>query len=160
VLVVDDNREFRRSLIRLIRATYPRLNVFSAVHGVQALEQLEQIRIRYLSDPLVILLDLHMPEMDGWRLIEKLEQNYRRRGHESGIPVIVFSDTSGRYNRLFSSRSIEPDRIGYEPLISVAKDTCMENKLYDTDGEKGLMQWLEHYIERRKRPRFAGPPVA
>ena len=152
VLVVDDDRYFRRSVTRLIRATYSGVNVISAVHGVEALEQLDKIRIRFIHDPLVILTDLHMPKMDGWELIEELGQDYKRRGRTSGIPIIVFSDTSGRCSRLLSRRSIEATQVDYMPLVSVAKDGCSHRRVYDSTGEKGLMQWLDHYILKRKTP--------
>jgi two-component system, NtrC family, sensor kinase len=79
VLVVDDDADLRRRLRRLLeRDGY---TVAEAEHGREALARLPEI------SPGLILLDLMMPEMDGFEFVVEL------RRHEAwrAIPVIVIT---------------------------------------------------------------------
>jgi CheY-like chemotaxis protein len=79
VLVVDDDPEIRQLLRRMLEpAGY---TVEEAANGRMALERLAA------SPPGVILLDLMMPEMDGFELVAEL------RRHETwrAIPVVVIT---------------------------------------------------------------------
>jgi CheY-like chemotaxis protein len=78
LVVVDDDPDIREALRDLLeREGYA---VHSAENGRHALEM-----IRTLGDAPVILLDLMMPQMNGWQVLDEL----RRRG--STLPVIVIS---------------------------------------------------------------------
>jgi PAS domain S-box-containing protein len=79
VLVVDDDPEAREVLWRMLEGTG--WQVVEAEHGLQALEQVKQCR------PAVILLDLMMPEMDGFEFVHEL----RRTEGCLGIPIIVLT---------------------------------------------------------------------
>ncbi len=76
VLVVDDEDTIRAMLGRVLSPYY---EVRLAANGANAVEEIQQQR------PDVIILDLQMPVMDGWELLEWLEQ----AGH--AVPVIVIS---------------------------------------------------------------------
>jgi CheY-like chemotaxis protein len=68
VLVVEDDQDVRESLsILLERHSYA---VSAAVHGEDALE-----RFRAGYRPHVMLLDLDMPVMDGFRLLEEIRKD-------------------------------------------------------------------------------------
>jgi PAS domain S-box-containing protein len=77
VLVVDDNATARRWLADVLAAEG--LQVSQAAGGAEALAQLE----RQLPD--LVLLDLLMPEMDGFRVIEEV----RRRPEWRQLPIWV-----------------------------------------------------------------------
>ena len=79
VLIVDDieaNRFILRDVI-LDMGNYPIL----AENGMQALKIVEHIK------PQLIILDIAMPEMDGFEVCEKLKENSRTRD----IPIIFIS---------------------------------------------------------------------
>jgi CheY-like chemotaxis protein len=79
VLIVDDDdklREFVR--VNLEMEGYTVREAASAREGLDALEE---------QSPDLVLLDVMMPEMDGW---EMLRQLHERHGM-GAIPVIVFS---------------------------------------------------------------------
>ncbi len=79
VLIVDDDdrlREFVR--VNLEMEGYKVREAASAREGLEALEE---------QSPDLVLLDVMMPEMDGW---EMLRQLHERHG-VGAIPVIVFS---------------------------------------------------------------------
>src|ERR1700677_3596757 len=67
VLVVDDDPE-QRELLRSVLKSWGHA-VSSASNGVEALDLVHSDR------PAVMLTDLHMPEMDGFELMEKLKSD-------------------------------------------------------------------------------------
>jgi len=80
ILVVDDNEDNRFTLVqRLKRSGYEAVDI--AVDGRDALARLE-------SGPYdLVLLDIMMPEMDGYQTLEYLKKDMRLRH----IPVIMIS---------------------------------------------------------------------
>lgn len=147
VLLVDDEKGIRMKVAREVRAFDPSIVVFEANNGAEALETLELIRTKYDKDPLLIVLDLHMPVMDGWEVIKRLKKEYEGRGKSAGIPIVALSSTSGEKNSLLSKKSIHEGKSGYAPLVSVAKESCMEKSHYDAVGEKGLLAWLKFFLK-------------
>ncbi len=81
VLIVDDEPEARRLFWRMLASSGRDYRVMTAGHGQEALEILKSDR------PDALLLDLAMPGMDGFRLLEALGQDPALLG----IPTIVIS---------------------------------------------------------------------
>jgi len=82
VLVVDDDEAIRETIAELLRDS--RYDVLCAENGAQALALLESG-----ARPGLVILDLMMPVMSGWELIERLR---RHPDHElSQIPVVILS---------------------------------------------------------------------
>jgi signal transduction histidine kinase/CheY-like chemotaxis protein len=77
VLVVDDDPKSRDVLRRTLQKES--WTVAEAVNGREALGQLERSR------PALVLLDLMMPEMDGFEMLERMRRNDAWRA----IPVII-----------------------------------------------------------------------
>lgn len=80
VLVVEDERINRLMLGNIVKKEY---EVLFAVNGVQALDIIEK-NARVIS---LILLDILMPEMNGFQLLEILQEDETLRR----IPVIVLT---------------------------------------------------------------------
>jgi EAL domain-containing protein (putative c-di-GMP-specific phosphodiesterase class I)/ActR/RegA family two-component response regulator len=80
IMVVDDSSAQRQHAVQLCRQLGIGL-VYEAAHGAEALQQLDMLRL----PPDVLLIDLHMPVMDGVELITQLHE----RGQQ--IPVLVVS---------------------------------------------------------------------
>ncbi|HLF28774.1 MAG TPA: pyridoxal-phosphate dependent enzyme [Anaerolineae bacterium] len=78
ILIVDDNSDARRLLRRILQAR-GNYTLFEAANGREALAMAATAR------PDLILLDLMMPEMDGFAVLEALKRNDALRE----IPVIV-----------------------------------------------------------------------
>jgi diguanylate cyclase (GGDEF)-like protein len=78
LLIVDDEKQNRSLLTELLRAEY---HVILAKNGVQALERAQE------HTPDLILLDVLMPEMDGYAVIRALKEDDRTRD----IPVIFIT---------------------------------------------------------------------
>ena len=82
ILVVDDDAGTRRMLRRQLKRHG--WTVAEAVDGRDALEQLDRVH------PAVVLLDLMMPEMDGFDFLDALHE----RGLDAAIPVVVLTAKS------------------------------------------------------------------
>ena len=90
VLIVDDDPDIRASLRALLEQEG--YAVDDAEHGRAALDLLERGQRR----PSVIVCDLDMPVMDGWKLRQELRSNPRL----SDIPVIIASSISAGVARV------------------------------------------------------------
>lgn len=77
VMIVDDNTYDRQMMSKSIRKSG--WTVIEAENGKIAIEQLAKV------EPSVILLDLMMPEMDGFAVIREMQKNEKWRM----IPVII-----------------------------------------------------------------------
>lgn len=80
VLVVDDDPIARQKLCRQIEAKGFR--TLTAGHGRQALAILEDER------PALIVIDLEMPVMDGWKLVQAL----RCYEELAAIPMVLMTE--------------------------------------------------------------------
>lgn len=66
VLIVDDSKLARLSLIKTVKKIEPHIDVFQAENGAIALELFKQ------EGPRIVFLDLTMPVMDGYEALEKI----------------------------------------------------------------------------------------
>jgi len=79
VLIVDDQLD--NLLVAETALKFHGVKTYRAANGIQALRILEDIQ------PTLILLDLSMPEMDGWEMFEVL----KTRPEMQDIPVIALT---------------------------------------------------------------------
>ena len=85
VLIADDERNIVQ-LARLYLANEG-FTVESAANGVEALE-----RIRHVK-PALVILDLMMPEMDGWEVCRRLRR-------DSDVPIIMLTARGDEVDRI------------------------------------------------------------
>jgi PAS domain S-box-containing protein len=93
VLYVEDNKSNLR-LVERILAKRPHIKLLSAMNGPLGVELARQ------HDPALILLDLHLPGMDGEEVLKSLKADERT----ARIPVVVVSAdaTNSRVERLLA----------------------------------------------------------
>ena len=84
ILLVEDNFLTRESMSMILGAVGYMVSV--APNGLEAIHRLRTIR------PDLILLDLRMPDMDGWALRAEL----RSRAALSSVPVVMISQGGAR----------------------------------------------------------------
>ena len=148
VMVVDDDEQLRRLLCKEIHRLAPQVLTVEAGNGQQALERLADIRDSFKVEPLLMLLDLKMPVMDGWEVIEALRKEYEEEGETQGIPIIVLSSTTGDKRSGFTRQSVHGRRAKYTPLVSGAKDKCLDPLRYDVQDRSGLIAWIRHFLHK------------
>ncbi len=112
VMVVEDDTVLREFIANWLKNEGMR--VFKAENGKVALEHIEN------KKPSLILLDLFMPEMDGFEFVKRLRQN--KKWHS--IPVLVLTSTE-----LNSDNQVRLD--GYVEGI-YKKESCSHSKLLET----------------------------
>jgi DNA-binding response OmpR family regulator len=81
ILIVDDDPAILALHARVVQAQIPACRVLRASNGVEALAVMTQTR------PDLVLLDLMMPEMDGFAVLQAMREEERTRN----IPVIVLT---------------------------------------------------------------------
>ena len=85
VLIVDDDESIRRMVCRLL--TRENFEVDEARDGVEAIEKLDS------GDYEVMVLDLMMPRIDGFQVVEYLRKN-RPEMLEHTVVATAFDDTA------------------------------------------------------------------
>ena len=114
IVIADDSSDARR-LIRRILQSQGDFTVFEAVDGREALVLIEK------EKPDLVILDLMMPEMDGFAVIDNLKRN----PETANIPVIVASakelttDEKGRLEGQIQSLMQKGDFLNDEFLSEV-----------------------------------------
>ena len=80
LLMVEDDM-FNRLLLVSLLSKYSNVTVIEAKNGIEALDKLNEHKID------IILLDIHMPEMDGFETLHHIHNN-KEIAH---IPVMILS---------------------------------------------------------------------
>lgn len=110
ILIVDDDWQAREAYARLIAERFPGFPVKTAEDGREALEWLVQ------ETPGMVILDLSMPEVDGFTVLETLRATPRTRM----VPVIVLT------GRLLSFEDIR--RLDHSQVILQFKQVLPEEE--------------------------------
>jgi CheY-like chemotaxis protein len=105
VLIIDDDETFRYVMKQIIR-NEPRYEVFEAADGGDGLRQARE------ASPDVIVLDLQMPNIDGFTVLQELNADKRT----SVIPIVV--STSLAVNAELKGRLPTGTRVISKNLIS------------------------------------------
>ena len=93
VLIVEDNEEMLETLTLSLEAEG--FAITTAVSGIEAIKRARASR------PDVIVLDLMLPEMDGFAVCETL----RRHEATREVPILIVSGATGELTRLASLES-------------------------------------------------------
>ena len=80
-LVVDDERDFRHLMTMFLKRSGMPIDVDVVSTGIEALHQVEA------EPPDLILLDIMMPEMDGFEVCRRLRADERTRA----IPILMLT---------------------------------------------------------------------
>jgi CheY-like chemotaxis protein len=113
ILIVDDEESIRSMMRDILEIEGYR--VFTAHNGDHGIQELKTIA----SEPCVVLLDMMMPESNGWQFLH-LQRNDPKLCH---IPVVVCS----AYTE--SAKAVHPDGFVPKPiqldtLLSAVKEFC------------------------------------
>lgn len=100
ILLVEDEDAIRFEMRELLEEEG--YSVEEATNGQEALDALS-----HGAEPDLVLLDLMMPVMDGWSLLEEIE------AHHAGVPVVITTaadtfDLPRRIPRVHKPYALEP----------------------------------------------------
>lgn len=106
ILVVDDDDDFREALSEVLtEAGYP---VQQAENGEVALARVGD------EPPGIVLLDLKMPVLDGWGVMERMRGDAR----SSGIPILILSAYGFEWEaELLGAQGYIPKSVGMEEIL-------------------------------------------
>ena len=118
ILVVDDDADIVELLSYVLKNAG--FAIGTAFNGIEALK-----KVRSLS-PDLVLLDLMLPEMDGFAVCETL----RRRAETATLPIILLTAVSGELGRLSGLECGANDYIikPFSPKLLVSKVETLLNK--------------------------------
>lgn len=116
VLVVEDHPDTRQMVEEYL--SFHGIPVVSADNGLTGLAKLREYR------PCVVLLDLSMPVMDGWRFRE--EQQRLPDGELAGTPVVVLSALSDahKHAKRLGAADCIPKPIDFDRMVHVVRTYC------------------------------------
>jgi CheY-like chemotaxis protein len=86
-LLVDDDSDDTELFTEAIEAVDASVRFYSASDGREALDKLSA---KAIDAPDIIFLDINMPEMNGWQLLNRLKRDQDLKD----IPVIMYSTSS------------------------------------------------------------------
>ena len=112
-MVVDDDPEIRSSLGELLEDEG--YEVVAACDGLEALRML-----RNGDKPSVILLDLMMPNMDGWETAREL----RADPELAEIPIIVITAAGRRIGPAIEAAPILDKPFTIERVLNMIEEFC------------------------------------
>jgi CheY-like chemotaxis protein len=106
ILVVDDDDDFREALCEVLSgAGYP---VEQAGDGEAALKRVAA------EAPGVVLLDLKMPVLDGWGVVERMRKDPRT----APIPILILSAYGFEWeSELLGAQGFIPKSVGMEEIL-------------------------------------------
>jgi CheY-like chemotaxis protein len=106
ILVVDDDDDFREALAEILTsAGYP---AEQAENGEVALRRIGA------EAPGVVLLDLKMPVLDGWGVVERM----RRDPRTAHIPILILSAYGFEWeSELLGAQGFIPKSVGMEEIL-------------------------------------------
>lgn len=88
VLIIEDSSE----LAEIIEATLQRLDMVTAheTHGNKALARFRNMK------PDVMLLDIGLPDMTGWKLLDDIKDRYGDEGLPAIVVITAYGDPANR----------------------------------------------------------------
>ena len=136
VMTVDDDADLQASIVDVLDD-----KGFCPVVAADGLEALDLLRGGFR--PSVILLDLRMPRMDGWKFRREQNKDVALRD----IPVVVttaepFSDSERRTE--FGNVGWLPKPFGLDALVTAVENALVSGRDADTrdDNNKGVKSFL------------------
>jgi excisionase family DNA binding protein len=98
VLIVDDDEQVRE---------YVRVNLEAEGYNVREAGTAEEgLRVLEEAQPDLVLLDVMMPQVDGWEMLQRLQE----RHGEGAVPVVMFS---GKVDELGADKAAERGAQGF-----------------------------------------------
>jgi len=147
VLVVDDDANVIDLHTRLLQSQVPNVRVLKASNGREALEIIAQ------EPPTLVLLDLLMPEMDGFEVLAEMRAQKASRD----IPVIVITSQSldqhdiARLNQGMVS-ILGKNIFSKEETLEHIASFLQNRRKQSTDAQRTIMKAMAFIHDNYKEP--------
>jgi len=135
ILVVDDDPEAREFYQRILRETLPGHTMQLAENGAEALALMEQ------TVPNLVVLDLIMPEVDGFTVLERMRANHLTRH----VPVLV---VSGRGLTLQDVQRLDYARVTFQSKGLLTPEEAIATVQAALTGQTPLPQPTSKLVKR------------
>ena len=122
IAIIDDQPLLRMAIKSFLIESIPSLQVFEAKNGSEALELIDRTKMH------VMLLDLAMPEMDGFEFLVNLQ---KKRGKNFKIIAFTFYNDSAVIHRLLRlgvDGHLTKD--SHPEMVKKTIEVVMEGKLF------------------------------
>ncbi|MEM7543345.1 MAG: response regulator transcription factor [Pseudomonadota bacterium] len=121
IAIIDDHRLFLEAMHRVLRDEFPVVEVLAFQRAGEAFAHLKSE-----SEPDLMLVDLAMPEIDGFGFIDRLNQL------KLSVPVVVLSATESLFQ---VRRALEAGAVGFIPKTLSVEDTVAAIRTVIETGE-------------------------
>jgi CheY-like chemotaxis protein len=95
ILIIDDDDIYSELVSRALRKAAPDIQVVAAEDGVEGIEALTGQARNPCKKPLLILLDINMPRMNGFEFLEAIRSEPSLRNHV----VFMFTTSEAEEDR-------------------------------------------------------------
>jgi CheY-like chemotaxis protein/HPt (histidine-containing phosphotransfer) domain-containing protein len=143
ILVVDDNASNRRILKEIL--TNWRMKPTLVNSGVEALNALEMTKSK--NSFALVLLDVHMPDMDGFAVAEQIRNSYKQQG----VKVILLTSAS-RPTDIARCRELEISDYLSKPIKQSELFDAIVTSMAEHSGERGQYDSASALIQASERP--------
>lgn len=87
VVLVEDNQEIIEAVVAVFQLRWPEVNMITTMYGEKGIELTKQ------ESPDLIILDLGLPDIDGFQVLRRLRQF-------TNVPVIILTAQSDEINKI------------------------------------------------------------
>jgi hypothetical protein len=91
ICIIDDDPIFRLLINKVITKSKIDYHIVSFTNGKEAFDSISRDLKEKKSLPEIILLDLRMPEMDGWDFMENIEKFLSDKNNKTAIYIVTSS---------------------------------------------------------------------
>ena len=157
-LIIDDEQLARDELAYLLQAAPDVDVVAQGANGIEAVELIEE------HHPDLVFLDVQMPGLDGFAVIQKVMERHRKQkeNHSWSLPQFVFATAYDQYAvRAFDVNAVDYllkpfDRIRVDKALERVRGRIASGTGGNAGAESPIESQLDALLSLLKGPRPAG----
>lgn len=141
ILIADDHEMTRKGIERLLKTSYPKIEIIEASNGDEVIAQ------DHLFKPDITLLDYNMPIMNGYAAAQVLLKGDKNK---KIILLTMFDTTAIALNFLkIGGRGFISKGCRNEDIIDSIRVVANGNYYFSSENEKEITEWLHQGCTQR-----------